>query len=177
MAFFTPIEARLIIQLADRSDLIEVDVSEAEDHNFPGDVSEITIEDGSNITDHITNLPLNLALDLRFSDTPVSKFNPLKSLEAEEGRGRKRAFKLLGWKRAKRQFIITTGLFSYSNIALKSLSIPRTAADGRSVLCRAVFAEIPINARSGAGVQGTTKTVITEVEHTAFGLVRLGDIS
>lgn len=177
MAFFTLTEARLIIQLDDRSDLIEVDVSEAEDHNFPGDVSEIPIEDGSNITDHITNLPLNLALDLRFSDTPVSKFNPLKSLEAKEGRGRKTALKLIGWKLSKRQFIITTGLASYSNIALKSISVPRTAADGRSVLCRAVFAEIPINARSGAGVQGTTKTVITEVEHTAFGLVRLGDIS
>lgn len=177
MALFLPIESRLIIQLADRSDLIEVDVSESEDHNFPGDVSEIPIEDGSQVTDHITNLPINLALDLRFSDTPVSKFNPLKSLEAEEGRGRKTALKLIGWKLDKRQFIITTGLASYSNIALKSISIPRTAADGRSVLCRAVFAEIPINARSGAGIQGTTKTVITAVEHTAFGLIRLGDIS
>lgn len=177
MALFLPTEARLIIQLADRSDLIEVDVSESEDHNFPGDVSELTIEDGSNVSDHITNLPINLALDLRFSDTPVSKFNPLKSLETEEGRGRKTALKLIGWKLEKRQFIITTGLGSYSDIALKSISVPRTAADGRSVLCRAVFAELPINARSGAGIQGTTKTVITAVEHTAFGLVRLGDIS
>lgn len=176
MAFLLT-ESKVLIQLDDRSDIIEVDVSEAEDHNFPGDVSEITIEDGSNVVDHITNLPLNLALDLRFSDTPISKFNPLKSLEAFEGRGRKTALKLIGWKLDKRQFIITTGLASYSNIALKSISIPRSAADGRSVLCRAVFAELPINARSGDSVQGTTRTVITAVKHTAFGLVRLGDLS
>lgn len=182
MAFFTPTEAKLLIQSVRPDgkldpDVIEVDVSEAEDYNFPGDVSELPIEDGSSISDHITNLPLNMSLDLRFSDTPVSKFNPLKSLEAEEGRGRKTALKLIGWKRDKRQFIITSGLASFNSIALKSISIPRTAADGRSVLCRAVFAEIPINARSGDGIQGTTKTVITAVEHTAFGLVRLGDIS
>ena len=177
MAFFTPTESRLIIQLDDRSDLIEADVSESEDHRFAGDISELTIEDGSNISDHITILPINLELDLRFSDTPVSKFNPLKFLDAEEGRGRKTALKLIGWQRAKRQLIITTGLASYSNIAIKSISIPRTAADGRSVLCRAVFAELPVNVRSGTGIQGTTKTVITEVEHTFLRLVRLGDLS
>lgn len=177
MGLFLPRESRLIIQLDDRSGLIEADVSESEDHRFPGDVSEIPIEDGSNISDHITILPINLELDLRFSDTPVSKFNPTKFLEAEEGRGRKTALKLIGWQRAKRQFILTTGLASYSNIAIKSISIPRTAADGRSVLCRVVFAEIPVNARSGVGIQGATKSVITEVAHTAFGLIRLGDIS
>lgn len=177
MAFFLPTESKLIIWLDNYSDFIEADVSEAEDHNFPGDVSEIPIEDGSNVVDHITNLPLNLALDLRFSDTPISKFNPLKFLDAAEGRGRKTALKLIGWKLDKRQFIITTGLASYKNIALKSISVPRTAADGRSTLCRAVFAELPINARSGGFFPGTTRSVITAVEHTAFGLVRLGDLS
>lgn len=179
MAIFLPTETKVIIQPTDNtSDLLEVDASENEDHRFAGDVSELPIEDGSKVADHITILPIRLEFDLRFTDLAISKFNPLKSLEeSADGRSRKAFEKMLGWQRGKRELIVTTGLASYTNMIIRELDVPRSNPDGRSVMCRTVFAELPIVLRSGAGQQGTTKTVIKAVEHTAFGLVVLGDIS
>ncbi|MHC4397897.1 MAG: phage baseplate protein, partial [Planctomycetota bacterium] len=159
------------------TDIIEADASEAEDHLFSGDVSRLTVEDGSERADNITIRPIQVEADLRFSDVAYSKFNPVKSLESADGRGRKAALKLIGWHRSKRLLSLTTGLAAYSNIAIRQITAPRTSADGRSVLCRVVFVELPVNIRSGAGIQGATKSVITAVEHTAFGLIRLGDLS
>lgn len=175
---FLPTESRLIIQRQDnKTDLIEVDVSENEDYRFRGEVSRYPIEDGSNISDNISILPIGIELDLRFSDTPVSKFNPLKSLESAEGRGRKTALKLIGWFQTKETLIITSGFASISNMAIESITVPRSSDDGKSVLCRTVFAELPIIVKSGSGIEGATTVVITEIEHTAFGLIRLGDLS
>jgi len=179
MAIFLPTEAKLLIQPADRTEkLLEVDASMNEDHRFAGDVSELPIEDGSKVVDHITILPIILEFDLLFSALAISKFNPLKSIEeSADGRDRKAFERLLGWQRGKRELIVTTGLASYTDMFIKNLDVPRSSADGRSTMCRVVFAELPIVARSGAGQQGTTKTVIEPVEHTAFGLITLGDIS
>lgn len=178
--FFTPIEARFIIEALDdngvTTDVIEADASEAEDHRFVGDVAEFTIEDGSSRVDHITIMPIQIEADLRFSDVAYSKFNPAKSLESADGRGRKAARKIIDWSRNKRFLRLTTGLASYSNIYAKEIVNSRSAGDGRSFLCRVVFAEIPVNSRDG-GAPGAAVRVIEEVEHTAFGLVRLGDLS
>lgn len=187
MAFFNPLttEQRVLIQVYSSPetveaiivDSLEADVSENENYTFDGNISELTIEDGSKISDHITILPIQADLDLRFSDTPFSKFNPLKSLEAEVGRGRKAALKLIGWHRDKERFILTTSLASFDNMGIKRIEAPRSSADGRSVLCRVTFKEIPVAPRSGLQATGFIKSVITEVEHTIFGPIALGDLS
>lgn len=181
LPFFTPVEARVIIEAVNERgvavDSLEVDASEAEDHRFIGEISTFTLEDGSERADHITIRPIQVEADLRFSDVAYSKFNPLKTLESGVGRGRKNAVKLIGWQRDKRILRLTTGLASYSNIVAREITAPRSSADGRSVLCRVVFQELPVNVRSGVGVGGATTSVIEAVEHTAFGLVRLGDLS
>jgi len=179
MALFLPTEVKVLIRPADDIlDLLEVDASENEDHRFSGEVSELPVEDGSKKVDHITILPIKLEFDLRFSDLAISKFNSLKSLEeSADGRSRKAFEKLLGWQRGKRELIVTSGLASYTNMFISNIDVPRSASDGRSVMVRTVFNELPIVRRSGAGQQGSTKTVISPVEHTAFGLIDLGDIS
>lgn len=187
VAFFNPLttEQRVVIQLLDRTeavtaeiaDRLEVDVSENENYTFSGEISRLPIEDGSQVTDHITVLPFETEMDLRFSDVAFSKFNPLKSLESEAGRGRKAALKLIGWQRSKKTFIITTGLASFNNVAIRRIDVPRSAADGRSILCRTVFAEIPLVVSSGQVQTDIARSVITAVEHTIFGLVSLGDLS
>ena len=161
LPIFGPIEARVIIRPDDNyNDVIEADASEAEDHRFIGDVSNFTIEDGSERADHITIRPIQVEADLRFSDVAYSKFNPAKGLESADGRGRKTALKLIEWHRSKRILQLTTGLASYSNIVAKEITAPRSADDGRSVLCRVVFAELPVNVRSGTGIQGATKSCL-----------------
>jgi hypothetical protein len=190
MAFFNPLETeqRVLIQLVDRSDAVEAtiapiidtltpDVSENENYRFQGEVSRLPIEDGSQVSDHITVNPFDIELDLRFSDFVFSKFNPLASLDSSSGRGREKALKLISWFQAKRQYILTTSFASFDNVAIRQIDIPRSAADGRSVLCRVMFAEIPLVARSGLEVQGLVRSVISSVEHTAFGLIVLGDLS
>lgn len=181
LPFFGPIEARVIITAVDDNgltiDSIEADASEAEDHRFVGQASRFTVEDGSTRSDHYTVRPVQVEADLRFSDVAYSKINPLKSLESANARGRKAALKLIDWNRNGVQLRLTTGLASYNNIIAEDVTVPRSAADGRSVLCRVVFSELPINVRSGAGVQGATTKVIEAVEHTAFGIIRLGDLS
>jgi len=178
---FLPVEARVIIEALDGNgiptDSIEADASEAEDHRFLGDISVFTVEDGSERADHITIKPILIEADLRFSDVAYSKLNPLKSLESADGRGRKTARKLIDWNRNKRILRLTTGLASYSSIYAKEVVNPRTTDDGRSFLLRVVFAEIPVNIRSETGNPNASTSVIEEVEHTVFGLVRLGDSS
>lgn len=181
LPFFTPVEARVIIEAINEQgisfDSLEADASEAEDHRFVGQASRFTVEDGSERSDHYTVRPIQVECDLRFSDVAYSKFNPLKSLESASGRGRKAALKLIDWNRNGVELRLTTGLASYSPLIAEDVTAPRSSADGRSVLCRVVFAELPVNVRSGAGVQGATKRVIEAVEHTAFGIIRLGDVS
>lgn len=190
VAFFNPLltEQRVLIQLVNRSDFLEAtvstvvdslesDVSESETYRFQANVSQLPVENGTKTSDHITTLPFNIELDLRFSDTPFSKFNPLKSLDSAVGRGRQAALKLQRWWKEKQMYILTTSLASFNNVAISSLEIPRTSADGKSVLCRVVFTEIPIVPRSLGNVQGFVRSVIQEVEHTVFGPVSLGDLS
>ena len=181
MPFFPPSEAKVIIKVLSASgapvDSIVADVSVSENYSFEGDVSRLPIEDGSRLTDHVTILPIEIELDLIFSDTPFSKFNPTEFLQGAEGLGRKVAKKLIGYQRDVNEIRLVTGFASFSNMVIKKIDIPRSAANGRSVTCRTVFSELQKVQRSTVGGTPITTTVIGDVEHTAFGIVDLGNLT
>ncbi len=150
---------------------VEVDAVLSENHRYTSLVTANPIEDGSNISDHIVNLPVILDMEGRFTDTP---FGLLSSLVAGSAVGAlttgltgaqaaaalsqatatallgearpgisKTKFKLLVALQVARETItIVTGLQTYENMVIESLSAPRAGQDGKSIRFNAVFKEI-----------------------------------
>lgn len=148
---------------------VEIDAAISENHRYNSLVTANPIEDGSVISDHIVNLPITLDMEGRLTDTP---FGFLPALAAGAATGilttglpagvtaltatvaaallsetrpglSKTKFKLLVALQTTRETIdIVTGLQTYSNMAIESLSAPRAAGDGKSIRFNATFKEI-----------------------------------
>jgi len=173
---FIPYDVRTIIS-PETGAAIEVDATPTQDHDLQNAMTEFPIEDGSIAGDHITVLPNVVELEAIFTDTPISKFNPLTQLESKEGRSREFFRKIQDIKNNKLKCKVVTGLQSYRDMYVLKLSVPRRSGDGKLVRIMATFKQIIINARAGTGRQGVTTPVTADVEHTARGLFEIGDLS
>ncbi len=150
---------------------VEVDAVISENHRYNSLVTQNPIEDGSIISDHIVNLPVILEMEGRFTDTPFGFLTSLvagvavgaltteltnsqaigaltaataTALLSETRPGlSKIKFKLLVALQVTRETIdIVTGIQTYSNMVVESLSAPRSSADGRSIRFNATFREL-----------------------------------
>ena len=150
---------------------VEVDAVLSEDHRFNTLVTQNPIEDGSNITDHIVSLPFLLEMEGRFTDTPFGFLSSLVAssavgalttgltgAQAAAGLTQATATALLGEARpglskvkfqllvalqtARETITIVTGIQTYENMVIESLSAPRSGRDGKSLRFTASFREI-----------------------------------
>lgn len=172
---FIPFDVRTIIK-PDEGATIEVDATPTQDHNLSNEISQFELEDGSNPSDHITILPNVVELDLTFSDTPISKFNPAAQLDSKEGRSRELFRQLQDIKNNKIKCLLITGLQSYRDMYIRKIGVPRRSGDGKKVSCLTTFKQLIILSRAGTGRQGLTTEVTADVAHTVGGLIELGDI-
>ncbi len=151
---------------------VEVDAVTNEEHRYTSLVTQNPIEDGSTVTDHIVNLPVILEMQGRFTDTPFGYLGAIASSavgalstslgaadivaglttattaallgEARPGLS-KTKFKLLVALQTIRDVLtVVTGLNTYTNMVLESLSAPITADDGKSLRFTATFRELLI---------------------------------
>jgi hypothetical protein len=173
---FLPYDVRTII-LPETGSAIEVDATPTQDHDLQNAITEFPLEDGAKAGDHITRQPNQVELEAVFSDTPISKFNPLAQLGSSEGRSREFFRKMQDIKNNAVKCILVTGLQSYRNMYVLKISVPRRSGEGKMVRCMTTFKEIIINTRAGTGRQGVTTPVTADVEHTARGLIEIGDLS
>lgn len=133
-------------------DTIILDASVTELHESDADVTEFPVEEGSDITDNIRMLPKGLKVEAIITDF---------SLAGPSGAGSKRAH-ASGFKGyAKGTYLtledyqekgtlidVETGLKSYQNMVIKSLSTPRDAKTGTNAVRTTIILKRIIIAQS-----------------------------
>jgi hypothetical protein len=122
---------------------IEVDVSVSETHETDCDVTENPVESGANITDHVQVKPARLTVEGLVSDTPIKFLQGVRDL-FDDNRSRKTYEELLAIQTAREPIDVITGLKQYSNMILKTLTVPRNSDTGRSLRFTAQFQEVRI---------------------------------
>lgn len=181
---------------------IEIDAVTSENHRYNSLVTANPIEDGSNVSDHIVNLPVILEMEGRLTDTP---FGFLQSLVAAAAVGAlttgltgaqaaagltqaaasallgesrpgisKTKFKLLVALQVARDTIkIVTGLQTYENMVVESLSAPRSSQDGKSIRFTATFKEILV---AGDNTESNRERVVDGLWDSALSPRQIGII-
>ena len=179
---------------------VEIDAVLSEDHRYDALITENPVEDGSVITDHVVNLPVVLEMECRLTDTPFGYLTAivaasavgalttgLTGAQAAAGLTQAAASALLGETRpglsktkfnllvalqATREPIdVVTGVQTYGNMFIQSLSAPRSSSDGKSLLFRATFKEVLI---AGDDVKTNRQRVVESLWGEALTPRQLG---
>lgn len=128
-------------------DGFEIDAVVREDLTLDSDITDYPVEEGSDNSDHIRHLPPVLVLECIVSDTP---FGPLADRRVAAGlsalaglKPSSDAYSHLKNIRANRQAVtVETAFETYRNMGLRTISIPRSSQDGKSLRFQAVFKKI-----------------------------------
>lgn len=125
-------------------DNFEIDAVVSEDVALDSDVTEYPVEEGANNADHFRPLPDAVMLDCIVSDTPIG---PLATRRAVSGlallKPSDEVYSRLKAIREERRLVtVETGLDIYTNMALRGLSVPRSARDGKSIRFQAAFVKV-----------------------------------
>lgn len=135
----------------DKIDDIELDVAIREEHTYINDVTEYPIEDGSLISDHIRQQPVTLTIEGMTSNTPVGyAAGKLGAYFLGESSDRvyimfSKLLALSGYDLPKQpgekvsvyspvMFDVVTGLRTYTNMVIKSITFPVASPYGRNAL-------------------------------------------
>jgi len=125
---------------------IQLDVSLSESHEYRSDVSEYPVEDGSVISDHISNKSDRLSLNGFVTNSPIDLLTGQQAALSRTGRAGNRVEtvfeELLRIHEAREPVKIVTSLRVYDSMAMESLSVPRNAQIGEALEFSVVFVEI-----------------------------------
>jgi hypothetical protein len=129
-----------------------IDLTLSESHKFDSEVTEFPVEQGADITDNIRPKPLEVTMEGIISDTPLDP-----TLISQRGGGpftpttfsqqliTNDAYRrLLKIRNARQPVNIMTSLAYFKSMALKSLTIPRTAGQPHVLRFTATFVQIQI---------------------------------
>lgn len=112
------------------TELLEFDASLQENHNASFETTQHPVEQGSDVSDHRRKLPLKLTITGVVSNTPLKLFN--FGGGAVDGK----LPDTLAWETLLRLgesgelYTIVTSLWTYENMAIQSISVPRNAGLG-----------------------------------------------
>lgn len=119
-----------------------VDVAVSEDVRLVSDVTEYPVEQGSSITDHVRNLPIEVTIEGIVSDTPVGPLANERSfvdLPSEEFLARLELIHIF-----RQPIVVETTRRVYESMVLRDLSIPTDARTGNALSFRATFIQIDL---------------------------------
>lgn len=132
----------------------EIDVFTDEVHTFDSTITSDPVEEGSDTTDNIKEMPDMVTLTGIVSDTP---FGVLESSRTEGEVNSQAALDTLKAIRAAREPVtIETSLGTYTTMGMERLSVPRNVGTGDSLQFSATFKKLRI-------VSTERKTVNVEV--------------
>ncbi len=111
---------------------VEFDASKDEEHNGENEVTDFPVEEGANITDHSRPKPRTLSIHAYVTGTPVSLLNISTPPGFKATRGKDAWEQMDRWRRDGAKLKATTTLFTYKDVVITKLSVPRNAqnADG-----------------------------------------------
>lgn len=127
-------------------------------------IAEWPIENGTFLSDNIVKMPVEVDLEVIFTDTPTSVINPFAGLlDTYNGRSADKVKDLKKIKDSNITVTIVTGLDVYKNMYLKSLTIRKDNNTGFAVGASMSFKEQRTVRQAGA----ISKDKVTEdVKHT-----------
>lgn len=111
---------------AEIGDLV-LDVTISEAHSHRASATDLPVEDGSNTSDHVIQLPDSLSLEGVWTDTPSGEN------EAQLHRARDLYFELVEVKEAGEPIEVVTGLRVYPSVVITSIDTRRDARTGFTV--------------------------------------------
>lgn len=116
---------------------IRLDLSESESHRFESRVTQLPVEDGSSMTDHIQNAPDSVTLQGFVTNSPIQEL-------VESGpRNGETAFEALERIHRTREPVrVFTTLKEYKDMALVSLDVPKGPDTGDALRFSATFQNI-----------------------------------
>ena len=124
---------------------LQLDVTVSETHEYNAKATQFPVEDGSTITDHIINDPIQVQMEGFVTNNPIVLTTGFDE-NVDRGAGSNKdelALAALMDIRDKREPIdIVTGMRKYSSMAMISLSIPRDAGTGAAFRFSATFVEV-----------------------------------
>lgn len=124
---------------------VTLDASVSETHQADVDVTEHPVEIGSAIADHIRPKPETVVIEGLISNTPMPDANAATSVlesngfryasrSTQEGSRAGQGYAdLVALKDAGSLISVVTGLRTYDNMAITSLSVPRTPQTGQAL--------------------------------------------
>jgi hypothetical protein len=121
---------------------LTIDAWISEDHDFTSKITAYPVESGAMISDNILNEPLRLRLTGIVSNSPMQDMQT--GDEVPPDRDQSAYDSLMQIRDARAVVTVITGLKKYDNMALESLSIPRTASIGQALQFQASFIQIKI---------------------------------
>lgn len=156
---------------------VTIDASVTENHTTTSTPTRNPVEEGIEVTDHVSLEPAKLSIQGVISDTPLNfdiigniASGDLKSLTKNltsgfsdtlggTSRSTEQYQALLALQRSRQPFKVITGIKVYENMILTSLSVDRTATTGKSIHFSADMEEIRIVKSQNAGPQNLGKSV------------------
>lgn len=119
-----------------------IDAALSESHDYESEVTDYPIERGANVIDHVRNRPLTVSLECVVSDTPL----PLIASQRDTSEAPSVAAmaKLEAIRDAREPIKIVTGLRTYENMIMVSLSVPVDVETGDALRFRASFRQVSI---------------------------------
>lgn len=148
-----------------------MDVSLSEQHKFEADVTEYPVESGGSVSDNIRPKPLEVSLECIVSDTPIGAIATRRGLQ--QGQFNLGSYASDAYEHLKRVYnnrepvVIVTSLETFSDMALKSLSVPRATGRGKELRFTAEFVQIQFR-------QNTRRRVLAEAGGGGNGRAGLG---
>lgn len=132
---------------------ITVDAFLSESYSFANEVSEIPIEEGVTVTDHVTESPDEISVQGFFGKYEFSANNTMndeklasisKKLPNAMQRVKYYYQELLRLKQAREPITLVTGLDTFSDMIITSLSIPRDVETGADLHFSMTLKKLPI---------------------------------
>lgn len=119
---------------------IQIDATISEDHNYSNDVTDHPIETGASISDTIIQKPFTLSMECIVSASPLSD----KVTDSTPQRVDRTYGSLARLAQSKSLVTVVTAVKTYSNMAISSLSVPRSKDDGNSLRFNVTFKQVRI---------------------------------
>jgi len=129
-----------IIGGIDPGDDLVIDCLISDNHSFEAEVTDFPVESGSTISDNIRNKPLVVTMECLVSNTPIGQVVQFRDKNEDPVDTAYNA--MIKIRNARKPVSIRTSLKTYKNMALQSLSVPRSSDRGDELRFTATWKQI-----------------------------------
>lgn len=152
---FIPRGTFAMIGFPDGTNHLLIDITVSEDHMFESEVTDYPTESGSTFTDNIRKRPIMVSMQGIVSNTPLEAMRTIRGNKASVAAQEAYAHLQLVWSRGE-PVTIRTSLGTFRNMAMESLSAPRSKDDGDAFHFHARFKQITIVTNARVAIKRTS---------------------